>query len=182
MNMDRRRKFAGRENQPSVAAVVHTKTPETWGLWRLILEGLAVLIECCAFRLPSGLLPVCTGDRPFSLAFQLTFDSRPRSTFRRCLPTQPPTLIGCQILWLALRSVSSLRLEPTLRLNLPAYLRLASPINLPALPLHRPATFAACRSSGHAFRLTSSFRLRSIFQLNLPIDLDSRPINLPVLP
>lgn len=83
-----------------VTAVVHTKTPETWGLWRLILEGLAVLIECCVFQLLSGLLPVRTGDRPFSLAFQLTFDLRLRSTFQLCLPTQPSTRIGRCILWL----------------------------------------------------------------------------------
>jgi len=119
------------------------------GLWRLILEGLAVLIGCCVFRLPFGQPPVCTGDLPFGLAFQSTSDFRRRSIFRRCLPTQPPTLIGCQILR-AGPSVD-LQLAPStshIGPNLPVNLRLASPINLPAPPLHRPATRAACRSSG----------------------------------
>lgn len=92
-NLDRWRQISRRTR-------AHTKTPETWGLWRLILEGLAVLIECCVFQLLSGLLPVRTGDRPFSLAFQLTFDLRLRSTFQLCLPTQPSTRIGRCILWL----------------------------------------------------------------------------------
>jgi len=125
-----------------------TKTPETVGLWRFILEGLAVLIGCCVFRLPSGQPPVCTGDQPFGLAVRSISDFHRRSTFWRCLPTQPPTLIGCQILWPAFRSISSLRLRPIFQPSLPVNPRLASPINLPAPPLHRPATRAACRSSG----------------------------------
>jgi len=151
------------------------------GLWRLILEGLAVLIGCCVFRLPSGQPPVCTGDLPFGLAFRLTSNFRRRSTFRRCLPTQPPTHIGCQILRAGpsvdlrlapstclsgptFRSTFDLRLRSTFRLRLCIGLRLAPPANppaclptdlelapsisLPAPPLHRLATYAACRSSG----------------------------------
>jgi len=151
------------------------------GLWRLILEGLAVLIGRCVFRLPFGQPPVCTGDLPFGLAFRSISDFHRRSIFRRCLPTQPPTLIGCQILRAGpsvdlqlspstsllgptFRSTFDLRLRSTFRLRLCIDLRLAPPAdppaclpanlqlslstNLPAPPLYRPATFAACRSSG----------------------------------
>jgi hypothetical protein len=117
------------------------------GLWRFILEDLAVLIDCCVFRLLSSQPPVCTVDQPSSLAFQFTSDFHRRSIFWRCLPTQLPTLIGCQILRSTFRSVSSLRLQPLFQLSLPVNLRLASPINLPVPPSHRPATCAACRSS-----------------------------------
>ena len=75
--MGRNRQNLRRAKEPGVAAVVHTKTPETWGLWRLILEGLAVLIECCVFQLLSGLLPVRTGNLPFRLAFRSIVDSVP---------------------------------------------------------------------------------------------------------
>jgi len=156
-----------------------------------INAALAVLIDCCVFRLLSSQPPVCTVDQPSSLAFQLTSDFHRRSIFWRCLPTQLPTLIGCQILRSAFRSVSSLRLRPLFQLNLPVNLRLASPINLSVPPLHRPATCAACRSSDRlsdcspacAFDQSSaklsgrSFdsRLRSTFQLRLRIDLRLAP-------
>jgi len=152
----------------------------------------AVLIGCCVFRLLSSQPPVCTGDQPSSLAFQLTSDFHRRSIFLRCLPTQLPTLIGCQILRSAFRSISGLRLQLIFRLNLPVNLRLASPINLPVPPSHRPATCAACRSSGRlsdcspacAFDQSSaklssqSFdsRLRSTFQFRLCIDLRLAPL------
>jgi len=81
---------------------------------------------------------------------------------------------------------TGLQLSPStiFRPNLPVDPRLASPINLPAPPSYRPATCAACRSSGHAFQPTSSLRLRSIFQLDLPANLiDLRLlVNLPALP
>jgi hypothetical protein len=41
----------------------------------------------------------------------------PPANLRLCLPTQPPTLIGCQVLQLALQPVSSLRLQPAVPLN-----------------------------------------------------------------
>jgi len=107
----------------------------------------------------------------------------PPADFRLCLPTQPPTLIVRQLLWPALQSISSLRLPPTFLPSLPANLRLASPINLPAPPSNRPATVATCRSSSlpsnqppacafrqsssSAFLLTSSSRLLPTFQLCL---------------
>jgi len=52
-------------------------------------------------------------------SFQSTFDSRRRSIFRPCPRTQPPACTGCRIV----------------RLILSPDLRLASPIDLPALPL-----------------------------------------------
>jgi len=79
--------------------------------------------------------------------------------------------------------MSSLRLQPTFRPNLPASLRLASPANVPAPLSSRPATVAACRTSSHAFQSPSSLRLPSIFRLNLPANLfDSRLlVDLPAL-
>jgi len=108
-----------------------------------------VLIGCCVFRLPTGQPPVCTGDLPFGLAFGLTSDFHRRSIFRRCLPTQLPTLIGCQILWASpsvdlqlapstnlrgptFRSTFDLRLRSTFRLRLCIDLRLAPPADPPA--------------------------------------------------
>jgi len=151
---------------------------------RFILEEVAVLIGCCVFRLLSNRPPICTGDQPFSLALRSTSNFRRRFIFRRCLPTQLPTLIGCQIVRPAFRSISSFRLRSLFRPNLPVDPRLASPINLPAPPSYRPATCAACRSSSHAFQPTSSFRLQSVFQLDLPANLyDLRLlVNLPALP
>jgi len=107
----------------------------------------------------------------------------PPADLRLCLPTQPPTLIGCQILWPAFRSVSSLRLQPILQPSFPANLQLASPTDFPAPPSNRPATVATCRSSGlpsdsspacafaesssSAFPFTSGLRLLPTFQLCL---------------
>jgi hypothetical protein len=175
------------------------KTPETYeGPRRLILEDPAVLIGCCAVRLPLCQPAACAADYPFGLAFRPASDLRRLPTFRRRLPTQPPTLIGVRsngpfqpirglrrrpIFRFALRSISGLRLRPTLRPSLPDDLRLAPPINPPAPPLDRPATCAACRSFGHAFRRTSSLRLRSIFRLDLPANLQLAPsFDLPALP
>ena len=159
------------------------------GLWRFILEDLAVLIGCCVFWLPSDQPPVCTGDQPFGLAFRLTSDFHRRSFFRRCLPTQPPTLIGCQILRPAFLSISSFRFRPTLRPNLPVSLQLSPSTNLPAQPSGQPSTCVFDQPSGSAFastcdsrrlpilrpafRLTSSLRLRSIVRLNLPVNLST---------
>src|SRR5208283_3788052 len=156
------------------------KTPETYeGPRRLILEDPAVLIGCCAVRLPLGQPAACAADYPFGLAFRPASDLRRLPTFRRRLPTQPPTLIGVRsngpfqpirglrrrpVFRFALRPISGLRLRPTLRPSLPDDLRLAPPIDPPAPPLDRPATRAACRSFGHAFQPTSSLRLRSTFQ------------------
>ncbi len=138
-------------------------------------------------------LPTCADCR-----LAPTADLRRLPTFRRRLPTQPPTLIGVRsngpfqpirglrrrpIFRFALRSISGLRLRPTLRPSLPDDLRLAPPIDPPAPPLDRPATCAACRSFGHALRRTSSLRLRSIFRLDLPADLQLAPsFDLPALP
>ena len=167
------------------------KTPETYeGPRRLILEDPAVLIGCCAFRLPLGQPAACAADLPLRPRFPInrrlssatnlrrlptcadcplspTADLRRLPTFRRRLPTQPPTHIGVRsngpfqpirglrrrpIFRFAIRSISGLRLRPTLRPSLPVDLRLAPPIDFPAPPFDRPATFAACRSSGHALR------------------------------
>jgi len=90
-------------------------------------------------------------------------------------------------------TVESLRRCP------PVNLRLASPIDLPALPDEPNLRLLGCRISGAAFRLTIDLRLRSAFQLPsgqnssacasarpsgcLPINLPlSLPINLPAKP
>ena len=117
------------------------KTPETCeGPRRLILEDPAVLIGCCAVRLPLGQPADCAADYPFGLAFRSASDSHRLPAFRRCLPTQPPTLIG-------VRSTASL----------PVALRLAPPNNPPAQPSGQPATYAADRPSGSA--LVTGLRL-----------------------
>jgi len=135
-----------------------------------------------------------SGYRPASL--QLTPSINPSaSPFN-----QPPTRVGClspalpsnhnfqpfidcQTLQQTFRFISSLRLQPSVRSNLPAGLRLASPANLPVPPSSRPATVAACRSSSHALQPPSSLRLPSIFRLSLPANLfDLRlPVDLPAL-
>jgi hypothetical protein len=147
-------------------------------------EELAVLIGCCAFRLPRGHPATCAANQPFGLAFRLTADLRRLPILRRRLPTQPPTEYRRQIQRPAIRSVcdlrhrpifrlalrstsnlrwrptirqpfrfiANLRWRPTLRPNHPANPRLAPPTDLPAPPFDRPATVAACRSTGHAFR------------------------------
>jgi len=122
---------------------------------------------------PASLRSASPSDRPSDL--------RRRSNLQLCLPTQPPTLIGCQILWPAFQSIFSLRLQPIFRPSFPVDLRLTSPIYLPAPPSNRPATVATCRSSGlpsdqpracafgqssgSAFPFTSGFRLRPTFRL-----------------
>jgi hypothetical protein len=115
-------------------------------------EELAVLIGCCAFRLPRGHPATCAANQPFGLAFRLTADLRRLPILRRRLPTQPPTEYRHQIQRPAIRLISGLRLRPTLRPNLPANPRLAPPTDFPAPPFDRRATVAACRPSGHAFR------------------------------
>jgi len=65
----------------------------------------------------------------------------------------------------------------------PASLRLASPANLPAQPSHRPATCAACRSSGLPSDSSPACAFDSVFQLYLPVDLRLAPsFNLPAPP
>ena len=85
-------------------------------------------------------------------SFQSTFDSRRRSIFRPCPRTQPPACTGCRIV----------------RLILPLDLRLASPTDLPALPLELN------------LRLSSAVVL---LQSDRPIDLRlAPPIDRPACP
>jgi len=74
------------------------------------------------FWLPSDKSPICTGNLPFSLAFQLTLRLSSAISLRLCLPTQLPTLADRQILRLAFRSTSNLRWRPTFRPAFPASL------------------------------------------------------------
>jgi len=85
-------------------------------------------------------------------------------------------------------------LEPTLQLALatdpsacrPASLRLTPPANLSAQPSHRPATCAACRSSGPpsdsspacAFAPSSSSTFQTDFRLAPSLSLSAPPSNL----
>jgi len=117
-----------------------------------------VLISCWVFRLPSGQPPICTGDQPFGLAFRPTSDFHRRSIFRRYLPTQPPTLIVCQIFRPSFRSISGLRLRPTFR-----------------QPSSQSQAFAFDRLSGSTLRSTVDLRLRSTFRFRLCIDLRLAP-------
>jgi len=106
-------------------------------------------------------LPTCADCR-----LSPTADSHRLPTFRRCLPTQPPTLIG-------VRSTASL----------PVALRLAPPNNPPAQPSGQPATRAADRPSGSAFRPTCDRRRLPILRPCLPMDLQLSPsTHLPARP
>ena len=109
---------------------------------------------------------------------------------RRCLPTQPPTLVGSCTLRLALRPATNSRWPPilrpsppvsfparafqrTLRLRLSIDLRPSSPADVPALPSDQPPACAFDRSSSStflpAFRLSPSGRPSgSAFEPNFP--------------
>jgi len=80
---------------------------------------------------PSSQPSTRVSDQPSSSAFASTCDLRR-------LPILRPTF----------RLLSSLRLRPILSQTLQPIFRLTSPINLPVPPSYRPATCAACRSSG----------------------------------
>jgi len=118
-----------------------------------------------ALRFPATVKPTSDLHRRSTFQPRLPIDLRLASSIhlRLCLPTQPPSLIDCQILRLAFRSPSNLRwrlifgpafqptfdlrLRPTFRPSLCTDRRLAPPAD------PRPA-----------FQLTSSLRLRSIFR------------------
>jgi hypothetical protein len=147
------------------------KTPETYeGPRRLILEDPAVLIGCCAVRLPLGQPAACAADYPFGLAFRSTADSH-----------RLPTCVGCQLAPTANLPASpsnstsdshrrqiqrplptDLRLTPPTNLPvcLPINLRLAPSIHLPARPSSRPPACAFVRPSGPAFE--PNLRLSSV--------------------
>jgi hypothetical protein len=111
----------------------------------------------------------------------------PPANLRLCLPTQPPTLIGCQILQLALQLVSSLRLQPAVPLNLladPSTRVSASALSLAfrsRLRLAPPAVPPACRPSDLKARALWPFvrlRLPFSFQLAPSADPPALPSNL----
>jgi len=95
-------------------------------------------------RLPATVRSTTGLHRRSTLRPRLPINLRLASSIdlQRRLPTQPPTLIGCQILRLALRSISSLRFRPTFQLNLL--------VNL--------STFVSDRPSSSAFRTTCDLR------------------------
>jgi hypothetical protein len=139
------------------------------------------------FWLPSSEPPICTGDQLFSLAFRSCLRLAPLADLRLCLPTQRPTLIGCQILQLALQLISSSRLQPALPLNLLAdpstcvsvsALRTAFRFNLrlasPAVPLARLTTCLKARAP----RLIVRLRFPAGLQLAPSTDPPALPSNL----
>jgi len=115
---------------------------------------------------PSDQPPTCVGDLSPALPSNSTTDPH--------RPSDPSTCLQIAL---------QLALATNLPACLPASLRLASSANFPAQPLHRPATCAACRSSGlpsdsspacafnssssSTFQPTSSLRLRSAFRFRL---------------
>jgi len=133
------------------------------------------------------------------LTFRPTFDSRLRSTFQLSHCIDLATRVACRSSGPAFRPISSLRLRSIFQLHLPADLRLASPINLPALPLnltsdsHRllrsPVAFESICGSRRdqilqlAFAPICGFRHRLTLQLYLPARLRLAPAaNLPASP
>jgi len=134
------------------------------------------------FWLPSSQPPICTGDQPFSLAFQSTLRLASAIFLRLCLPThyrplptvrsfdlpsdQPPTCVGDQPSGPPFSQPST---RVSGQLSGPTF---ASTCDLRRLPIFRSA-----------FRPISSLRLRVIFRLNLPADFRLAPsFNLPVPP
>jgi len=135
-----------------------------------------------------------SGYRPINLRFapSINLSASPSNQPPTCVGCVSPALpsnlnfqsfIDCQILQQTFRLISSLRLQPSVRSNLPASFRLASPANFPVPLSSRPATVAACRTSSHALQSPSSLRFPSIFRLNLPANrFDSRLlVDLPAL-
>jgi len=139
------------------------------------LRNPQFLIGCCVFWLPFSQPPICTGDQPFSLAF------RPAATCAACrspaLPSNSTSnshrLLDSPV---GGHSISSLRLRPTVLLNLladPSTRVFVSALSLafrPRLRLAPPAVPPAC--------LSICFKARALWpivQLRFPADLQLAP-------
>jgi hypothetical protein len=145
---------------------IKRKRQRPWGLWRFILEELAVSNRRCVFRLPSGQPPICTGDQPFSLAFRLTSDLRRRS-------------ISGSAFQLNLRFSSTVR-----SFDLPSGQPPTCVGDQPSgLPSSQPSTCVSGQPSGPTFASTCDLRRLPILRPGLPTDLQLAPsINLPAHP
>ena len=149
------------------------KTPETYeGPRRLILEDPAVLIGCCAVRLPLGQPAACAADYPFGLAFGSTADSHRLPTRVGCqlAPTadfrRPPTCVGCQPSGVAFQL--NLRLSSASDPTAPSNRSAACAADQSSgLPSDRSPACAFDRPSGPAFRTTCDLRRRSTLRLRL---------------
>jgi len=164
------RRQSGKSNKPDA---VKMKTPETYeGPRRLILEDPAVLIGCCAVRLPLGQPAACAADYPFGLAFGSTADSHrlptcvgcqlaPTADFRRL-----PTCVGCQPSGVAFQL--NLRLSSASDPTAPSNRSAACAADQSSgLPSDRSPACAFDRPSGPAFRTTCGLRRRSTLRLRL---------------
>jgi hypothetical protein len=158
---------SGKSKKPDA---VKMKTPETYeDPRRLILEDPAVLIGCCAVRLPLGQPAACAADYPFGLAFGSTADSHrlptcvgcqlaPTADFRRL-----PTCVGCQPSGVAFQL--NLRLSSASDPTAPSNRSTAYAANQSSgLPSDQSPACAFDPSSGSTFQPTSSLRLRSTFR------------------
>jgi len=134
------------------------------------------------FWLPSSQSPICTGDQPFSLAFQSTLRLASAIFLRLCLPTQLPTLADRQTLRLAFRSTSNVRwrsifrpaFQPAFDLRLRLTFRPSLCIDPRLAPLADPT---ACLPTN--LQLAPSTDLPA----HLPVDFQLAPsFNLPVPP
>jgi hypothetical protein len=154
---------SGKSKKPDA---VKMKTPETYeGPRRLILEDPAVLIGCCAVRLPLGQPAACAADYPFGLAFRSTADSHrlptcvgcqlaPTADFRRL-----PTCVGCQPSGVAFQL--NLRLSSASDPTAPSNRSTACAADQSSsLPSDRSPACAFDRPSGPAFRTTCGLRRR----------------------
>ena len=149
------------------------KTPETYeGPRRLILEDPAVLIGCCAVRLPLGQPAACATDYPFGLAFRSTASSHrpPTCVGCRLSPTadfrRPPTCVGCQPSGVAFQL--NLRLSSASNPTAPSKRSAACAADQSSgLPSDRSPACAFDRPSGPAFLSTCGLRRRSTLRLRL---------------
>jgi hypothetical protein len=159
------------------------KRQRPWGLWRFILEELAVSKSAAAssgYRLanprfapaiclsasPSDRPPTCVGDLSPALPSNSTTDPHRPSDPSTCPQISPPTCVGDQPSGLPSSQPSTC---VSGQLSGPAF---APTCDLRRLPILQPA-----------FRPISSLRLQPIFRTNLPADFQLAPwSNLPVPP
>jgi len=96
---------------------------------------------------------------------------------------QPATRAACRFSSPAFRPISSFRLRSIFQLNLPADLRLASPINSPVLPSNLTSDSHRLLHSPAASEPPCDLRRRPILQLRLRVNLRLSPlVNSPAVP
>jgi hypothetical protein len=99
--------------------------------------------------------------------------------FRLCHPTQPPTLIGCQILQLASDRSPACAFNQSSGSTFWSTFRLASPCQPSGPPSDQPTACAACRSPAH---LPTDLKLAPAIILPAPPSFRPSGLRLPIDP